>query len=40
MLAGGNMFYSTDFIYSNVRDRVQKYSIYGSMWNFGFKGSF
>jgi iron complex outermembrane receptor protein len=33
MLAGRNIFNAPDVIYSNVRDRVQQYSIYGSMWN-------
>ncbi len=40
MLAGRNIFNAPDVIYSNVRDRVQQYSIYGSMWNVGIKGSF
>jgi TonB-dependent receptor len=40
MLAGRNIFNAPDVIYSNVRDRVQQYSIYGSMWNIGVKGSF
>ncbi|HWU81460.1 MAG TPA: TonB-dependent receptor, partial [Caulobacter sp.] len=40
MLAGRNIFNAPDVIYSNVRSRVQQYSIYGSMWNVGVKGSF
>jgi iron complex outermembrane receptor protein len=40
MLAGRNIFNAPDVIYSNVRDRVQQYSIYGSMWNVGIKGTF
>ncbi|MDT8758089.1 TonB-dependent receptor [Sphingomonas psychrotolerans] len=40
MLAGRNIFNAPDVIYSNVRSRVQQYSIYGSMWNVGIKGSF
>jgi iron complex outermembrane receptor protein len=40
MLAGRNIFNAPDVIYSNVRDRVQQYSIYGSMWNVGVKGTF
>ncbi|MCW4461098.1 TonB-dependent receptor [Sphingomonas sp. BT-65] len=40
MLAGRNIFNAPDIVYSNVRSRVQQYSIYGSMWNLGIKGSF
>ena len=40
MVAGRNIFNAPDIIYSNVRDRVQQYSIYGSMWNVGIKGTF
>lgn len=40
MLAGRNIFNAPDVIYSNIRDRVQQYSIYGSMWNVGIKGTF
>ena len=40
MLAGRNIFNAPDVIYSNVRSRVQQYSIYGSMWNVGIKGAF
>lgn len=40
MLAGRNIFNAPDIIYSNVRSRLQQYSIYGSMWNIGIKGRF
>ncbi|MPT46939.1 MAG: TonB-dependent receptor [Sphingobium sp.] len=40
MLAGRNIFNAPDIIYSNVASRVQQYSIYGSMWNIGIKGTF
>ncbi|MBO9623419.1 MAG: TonB-dependent receptor [Sphingomonas sp.] len=40
MLAGRNIFNAPDVIYSNVPDRLQQYSIYGSMWNLGVKGVF
>jgi iron complex outermembrane receptor protein len=40
MLAGRNIFNAPDIIYSNDRSRVQQYSIYGSMWNVGIKGTF
>ena len=40
MLAGRNIFTSPDVIYSNERDRVQQYTVYGSMWNIGIKGVF
>ncbi|MDB5455785.1 MAG: TonB-dependent receptor [Caulobacter sp.] len=40
MLAGRNIFNAPDIIYSNVSSRVQQYSIYGSMWNIGIKGTF
>jgi iron complex outermembrane receptor protein len=40
MLAGRNIFNAPDVVYSNVRSRVQQYSIYGSMWNVGIKGTF
>jgi len=39
-LAGRNIFNAPDVIYSNVPGRVQQYTIYGSMWNFGIKASF
>lgn len=39
-LAGRNIFNEPDIIYSNVRSRVQQYTIYGSMWNLGAKVSF
>jgi TonB-dependent receptor len=40
MLAGRNIFNAPDVIYSNEPGRVQQYTIYGSMWNFGIKGTF
>ncbi len=40
MLAGRNIFNKPDIVYSNDRSRVQQYSIYGSMWNVGIKGTF
>jgi TonB-dependent receptor len=40
MLAGRNIFNAPDVVYSNIRSRVQLYSIYGSMWNVGIKGTF
>jgi TonB-dependent receptor len=40
MVAGRNIFNAPDIIYSNVLDRVQQYTIYGSMWNVGIKGTF
>jgi TonB-dependent receptor len=39
-LAGRNIFNEPDVIYSNVESRVQQYTIYGSMWNFGVKATF
>jgi iron complex outermembrane receptor protein len=40
MVAGRNIFNAPDVVYSNVSSRVQQYSIYGSMWNVGIKGTF
>jgi hypothetical protein len=40
MLPGRTIFNAPDVIDSNVRSRVQQYSIYGSMWNIGIKGTF
>ena len=40
MLAGRNIFNAPDIVYSNIPSRVQLYSIYGSMWNIGIKGTF
>ncbi|WEK42159.1 MAG: TonB-dependent receptor [Candidatus Sphingomonas colombiensis] len=40
MVAGRNIFNAPDVIYSNIPSRVQQYSIYGSMWNVGIKGTF
>jgi TonB-dependent receptor len=39
-LAGRNIFNEPDIIYSNIPGRVQQYTIYGSMWNFGIKVTF
>jgi TonB-dependent receptor len=39
-LAGRNIFNEPDIIYSNIPSRVQQYTIYGSMWNFGIKVTF
>ena len=39
-VAGRNIFNAPDVIYSNIESRVRQYSIYGSMWNIGIKGSF
>jgi TonB-dependent receptor len=40
MVAGRNIFNAPDVIYSNVPGRVQQYTIYGSMWNVGVRGTF
>lgn len=40
MVAGRNIFNAPDVIYSNIPSRVQQFSIYGSMWNVGIKGTF
>lgn len=40
MLAGRNIFNSPDIQYSDVRTRLQLYSIYGSLWTAAVKGSF
>lgn len=39
-VAGRNIFNAPDIVYSNVRSRVQLYSVYGSMWNVALKASF
>lgn len=39
-LAGRNIFNAPDIVYSNIRSRVQLYSIYGSMWNAAIKARF
>jgi iron complex outermembrane receptor protein len=39
-VAGRNIFNAPDIVYSNVRSRVQLYSIYGSMWSAAVKASF
>ncbi len=40
MLAGRNIFNEPEVIYSNIPSRVQMYTVYGSMWNFGIRGRF
>lgn len=40
MLSGRNVFNAPDIVYSNVRSHLQQYSIYGSLWTAGIKGSF
>ncbi len=40
MLAGRNIFNEPEVVYSNVPGRVQMYTVYGSMWNFGIRGRF
>jgi iron complex outermembrane receptor protein len=40
MLAGRNIFNAPEVIYSNIPSRVQMYTVYGSMWNFGIRGRF
>ncbi|WP_157132632.1 TonB-dependent receptor domain-containing protein, partial [Novosphingobium nitrogenifigens] len=39
-IAGRNIFNAPDIVYSNVRSRVQLYSVYGSMWNVALKATF
>jgi len=39
-VAGRNIFNAPDIVYSNIRSRVQLYSIYGSMWNVALKAKF
>ena len=40
VVAGRNIFNAPDVIYSNVKDRVQQYSIYGSLWNASIRAVF
>jgi len=40
MVAGRNIFNAPDEIYSNVRSHLEQYSIYGSLWTAGIKGTF
>lgn len=40
MLSGRNIFNEPSVQYSNVPGRIYLYDVYGSMWNFGVKGSF
>ena len=40
MVSGRNIFNTPDIVYSNVPDHLQLYSIYGSLWTAGIKGTF
>ena len=40
MLSGRNIFNAPDIVYSNVSSHWQLYSIYGSLWTAGIKGTF
>ena len=40
MLSGRNIFNAPDIVYSNIPSHWQQYSIYGSLWTAGIKGSF
>lgn len=40
VVAGRNIFNAPDVVYSNVKDRVQQYSIYGSLWNASIRAVF
>lgn len=40
MLSGRNIFNEPSVQYSNVPGRIYLYDVYGSLWNFGVKGSF
>ncbi len=40
MVAGRNIFNAPDKVYSNVPSHLQLYSIYGSLWTAGIKGTF
>ncbi|MBB3695200.1 TonB-dependent receptor [Sphingomonas sp. BK580] len=40
VVAGRNIFNAPDVIYSNVKSRVQQYSIYGSLWNASIRAVF
>lgn len=40
MLSGRNIFNAPDVVYSNVPSHVQQYSIFGSLWTAGIKGTF
>jgi outer membrane receptor protein involved in Fe transport len=40
MVSGRNIFNAADYVYSNVPGHLQQYSIYGSLWTAGIKGTF
>ena len=40
MLSARNIFNAPSVQYSNVPGRIYLYDVYGSMWNFGVKGTF
>jgi len=40
MLSGRNIFNAPDYVYSNIPSHMQQYSIYGSLWTAGIKGTF
>ncbi len=40
MLSGRNIFNAPDIVYSNIPSHWQLYSIYGSLWTAGIKGTF
>lgn len=40
MVAGRNIFNAPDIVYSNIPSHLQLYSIYGSLWTAGIKGTF
>ncbi len=40
MVSGRNIFNAPTIQYSNVPGRIYLYDIYGSLWNFGLKGTF
>jgi iron complex outermembrane recepter protein len=40
MLSGRNIFNAPTIQYSNVPGRTYLYDVYGSLWNFGIKGTF
>lgn len=40
MISGRNVFNAPDIVYSNVASHWQQYSIYGSLWTAGVKGTF
>jgi outer membrane receptor protein involved in Fe transport len=40
MFSGRNIFNEPDVVYSNIPSHWQQYSIYGSLWTAGIKGTF